>query len=1247
MSTGVDISISKPAIPTIKDTLIVLDKALPKIYESKTVDATIYKSTGEVIFSLKNVEAPVQWNQVSINIAAEKYFAKGENPETSVYTMVNRVASEIGSSAVLNKYIETDTQELFVDVLSRLLLGQYYCFNSPVWFNVGVHKNPRISACFILGIEDNMQSILENAKTEGMIYKYGSGSGVNYSPLRGRKERLSHGGVSSGVMSFVDIGDAVAGSIKSGGRTRRAAKMVILDVDHPDIEEFVSSKIKEEKKAKVLIDAGYSSEFDDEHGAYATIRFQNANHSVRVTDDFMNAVDKGSQWALIGRVPSTEPKMVEAKDLFHDIAAAAWSCGDPGLQFDTTINRFNTLWATARINGSNPCVVGRTLIATGDGYKRIDSLVGRTLTVLGGDGHFHRVDKVFKTGTKRVFRLTTRAGYSLDLTEDHPVFTTNRGDIPAALLNKDDFIQLGIPFFGSDERLGENLSYVAGLALGDGCICNDNLTLTMHPVEEEQILKEVASILNVEKKPYTDTSPQSHYKDSTLRLGTSTTGRVTCGVKKLLKHLSEYVILDGGSENKLLTNQGLLLNKKCLSALLRGLFTADGTVANYDNKSQYVSLDLCSYGLLQQVQLLLLQYGIKSKLYQNRRALPLSGPMGAMLPDGKGGQKWYPVQQMHSLRISRSSRILFEQEIGFDSKSPKALALHLLNENKNTYKDFLVDPVASVELVSTEDVYDLTEPATSHFVANGIVVHNCSEFMSIDNSSCNLASINLMKFRTHDGFDYNLFNAVCFLGTVALDILICDASYPTPLIAQNVQKYRQVGLGYANLGAFVMSRGLPYDSDEARHLAAGITACMTASSWLASVEMARVLGPFDEFEKNKDGMESVLAAHLTQAANRSLTDCLKSPGYHVAHSLFLQVFDGMKQCGIRNSYLTNLAPTGTIGLLLGCDTTGIEPELALVKYKKLVGGGFEKFVNQTIPIALEELGFNKSAVTSACAYILEHGTIAGWGESFIDRGEFHKVFATSIDPKNIIHWSGHIKMMVAVQPFLSGAISKTVNMPADATIEDVELAYKMAWRSGLKSIAIYRDGCKGSQPLNLSDNTGGSSATKIMTPQVGRTKLPTDRPSTTHKFAIGGHEGYITVGMYEDGRPGEVFITVSKEGSFVGGLLDSFATMISIALQYGAPIRLIVDKLKGHSYEPQGITDNPSIRFAKSLSDYIGRFLELRFMNQKGDTKKEGDESMGTILSMHTPPCPECGGLTAQSGSCHVCQSCGTTTGCS
>jgi len=876
MSTGVNIPFSESS-KTIADVLAFLDVKLGAVPPPKTVSAVITNSSGKEIFRLDNVEAPESWSQLSINIVAEKFFRKGTTPETSVYKMCMRISGYIAEKALSNGYIDEQSVGLFDSVLYRLLLKQMFSFNSPVWFNVGVHDNPRISACFILGIKDTMESILNTAMVEGMIYKYGSGSGINFSPLRGKNEGLSRGGVSSGVLSFMDIGDAVAGSIKSGGTTRRAAKMACLDVDHPDIEDFINCKLIEEQKAKALIDAGYSDDFRDDNGAYASIKFQNANNSVRVSNEFMDAVRNDSQWALIGRVPSTKPRIVQAKDLFDSIAEAAWKCGDPGLQFDTTVNSWNTLKTDGKINGSNPC----------------------------------------------------------------------------------------------------------------------------------------------------------------------------------------------------------------------------------------------------------------------------------------------------------------------------------------------------------------------------------SEYMSLDNTSCNLASVNLMKFNSENGFDYNLLCYTSYIVTVALDVLICDASYPTEEIAANVKNYRQVGLGFANLGALLMNSGMAYDSQEGREFAAAITGCMTASSWLASMIMAAKVGPFPAFDRNRDHVSKVIGYHATEAGNLSIKT--NAPIFGAIREMFITVFEAVNNSiGVRNSYVTNIAPTGTIGLAMGCDTTGIEPELSLVKYKKLVGGGMEKIVNQSVPHALHVLGYSNDEIKQIIASFEASGDLEV-------KPEHKKIFATSLDEANPIHWSGHIKMMAAVQPFLSGSISKTVNLPNTSTVEDVKQAYIMAHESGLKCIAIYRDGCKNSQPLSTKADTKPSVAA-APEPQlmVSRKKLPTDRPSITHKFTIGGHEGYITVGMYEDGTPGELFLNVSKEGSFVSGLLDSFATMVSIALQHGTPIDLIVEKLKGHSYEPQGITQNAEIRFAKSLSDYIGRFLELKFITSKQSVVKAIEHKEDSSrpyadakISMSTPPCPQCGGLTAQSGSCHVCQSCGTTTGCS
>lgn len=856
-----------------------LDKNIKRCAATKTVDAMLKDADGKIIFEKKNVEAPQDWSQLSINIAAEKYFIKtGPNAERSINEMCHRVAREIGHSGLDHNYFSGDQLGQFVDILVSLLENQYFCFNSPVWFNVGVYEKPwRISACFILGIEDNMESILDTCKTEGMIYKLGSGSGINYSKLRGKGESLSKGGVSSGVMSFVKMHDGVAGSIKSGGSNRRAAKMIVLNIDHPDIEEFIESKTIEEGKAQALIAAGYDSDFRAENGAYATVGFQNANHSARVTDEFMEAVSNDKDWDLKSRITAEvhgveynkTVKTVRAKELFHKIADAAWRSGDPGLQFDDITNQYNTLESEGRINGSNPC----------------------------------------------------------------------------------------------------------------------------------------------------------------------------------------------------------------------------------------------------------------------------------------------------------------------------------------------------------------------------------SEFCQVDYTSCNLASINLLKFYKDGRFDFDLFEAVVRMVTLALDILICDASYPTEQITRNSKAYRQIGLGYANLGALLAVMGIPYNSKEGRELAEVITAIMNGAAYAESADIASKVGAFEAYKRNQDSIISVVIMHLGAADSRAVIT--KNAGFDRARDLYKYAVNKP----LRNSYVTNLAPTGTIGLVMGCDTTGIEPELALVKYKKMIGGGVAKLVSSSTERALYNLGYKAIEVDDIIAHIEDEGTLFNCPHI---KEEHKKIFDTSFGDargEGIIPWKAHIDMMAAVQPFLSGAISKTVNMPASSTVEDIEKAYIYAWESGLKCIAIYRDGCKGSQPVTTKKDD--KKQEPITT--LERKRLPDCRPSLTHKFSIAGHEGYLTVGLYEDGKPGEIFVTISKEGTFVSGLLDAWATMVSIALQFGAPLELLVDKLKGHTYDPQGVTANPDIRIAKSITDYIARFLALKFLG-KSDTIDDQDHSIevqAEVSEHWGNPCPLCSGVMYQAGTCEVCSQCGNTSGCS
>jgi ribonucleoside-diphosphate reductase alpha chain len=957
--------------------------------------ASIQNEKGQVIFEQRNVEVPRDWSQTATNIVASKYFhGKLGTPEreSSMRQLISRVADTIAQWGVEGSYFRTEEDaENFHDELVHLLVRQKASFNSPVWFNCGLwhkyHRNspasawywdpatggveketeayrhPQCSACFINSVQDNLDSILTLAKTEGMLFKWGSGTGTNLSPLRSSVEPLSGGGVASGPLSFMKGYDAFAGVIKSGGKTRRAAKMVILNVDHPDIVEFIECKAKEERKAWALVASGYDSAIDGE--AYSSIFFQNANNSVRVTGEFMKAVVEDKDWTT-HKVFAGEPASTyRARDLMRKIAEAAWQCGDPGMQFHGTINKWHTSKATAPINASNPC----------------------------------------------------------------------------------------------------------------------------------------------------------------------------------------------------------------------------------------------------------------------------------------------------------------------------------------------------------------------------------SEYMFLDDSACNLASLNLMKFVTlHGEFDVEAFRHAVEVMITAQEIIVDNASYPTEKIAVNSHDFRPLGLGYANLGALLMANGLPYDSEAGRDFSAALTALMHGEAYLQSSRLAAELGPCAGYPLNRDPFLGVITMHrqalgkinphnvpegLWESAKKTWDDCLAS---------------GMKY-GYRNAQVTVLAPTGTIGFMMDCDTTGIEPDLALVKYKKLVGGGLIKIVNNVVPTALLKLGYTHEQAADIVGYIDQHGTIEGAPAL---KPEHLPVFDCSLKPANgkrSIHYMGHVRMMAAVQPFLSGAISKTVNMPEEATAEDIADVYLEGWRLGLKSIAIYRDGSKRVQPLNTSDAkpkeqesgfgpspaeglrpAGGSQDSGSASPtptlqqssidnrqssipgppppasaaappprEAYRRKLPDERDAVTHKFSVGAHEGYLTVGLYENGQPGEIFITMAKEGSTVSGLMDSFATAVSLALQYGVPLKVLCDKFSHTRFEPSGWTQHPEIRYAKSVMDYIFRWLAWKFLPRDAQPRedaslqslngKEAEKATelasqftqatatgpqvafdfvptqsglaGVAESDDAPSCADCGAIMVRNGACYKCLNCGSTSGCS
>ncbi len=859
-------------------------------WESRS--AVITNEKGDVLFQQEGVEVPRGWSQSATNIVVSKYFhgqVGTPQRERSVRQLVERVVRTMTEWGIQGGYFASDADALnFRDELAFLLLNQYVSFNSPVWFNCGIEAKPQCSACFINSVDDTMESILDLAKTEGRLFKWGSGTGTNLSPLRSSRARLSGGGIASGPVSFMKGFDAFAGVIKSGGKTRRAAKMVILNIDHPDIVEFIECKAKEEKKAWTLIDAGYDGAVDGE--AYGSIFFQNANNSVRVTDEFMKAVEQDAQWQTRERGTDDVVQTYRARDLMRKIAESAHICGDPGMQFDTTINRWHTCKGTARINASNPC----------------------------------------------------------------------------------------------------------------------------------------------------------------------------------------------------------------------------------------------------------------------------------------------------------------------------------------------------------------------------------SEYMFLDDSACNLASFNLMKFvDANGGFDVASFRRAVDVVISAQEFIVDNASYPTEKIAVNSQQYRPLGMGYANLGALLMFNGLAYDSDEGRDFAAAITAVMTGEAYLQSARIAAKLGPFPGYARNRDSFIEVMRMHRNAVQKIDPSRVSKDLLQAAQECWDLAVLEGTVH-GYRNAQATVLAPTGTIGFMMDCDTTGVEPDLALVKFKKLVGGGMMKIVNNTVPAALRKLGYSDAQVQSITKYIDENGAVEGAPEI---KAEHLPVFDCAFKAQRgtrSIHYMGHIKMMSAVQPFISGAISKTVNVPEAATIEEIMEAYMQAWKLGVKAIAIYRDNSKRTQPLNVVK------AAKPAQPEYRpvRHKLPSERRAITHKFSIGGHEGYITVGMYDDGQPGEIFLVMAKEGSAISGLMDSFATAVSLTLQYGVPIKVLIDKFSHVRFEPSGHTGNPEIPFAKSIVDYIFRWLASKFLSRDeqfqtgvhvlepaAPGKTDAAAPLNDLKSMYAlddaPTCASCGSIMVRNGSCYKCMNCGDTSGCS
>ena len=1407
-------------------------------FEPRT--SRIVNPDGKVVFELKDAAIPAGWSQVATDIIAQKYFRKAGVPDKTVRVPEEGVPewlwrSEPASDASFRG--ETDAREVFhrlagcwtywgfkhgyfdsefearayYDEMCAMLALQIGAANSPQWFNTGLHwaygisgpaqghsyvdpktgelkestsayERPSPHACFIQGVEDDLVNeggIMDLWVREARIFKYGSGTGSNFSKVRGEGERLSGGGTSSGLMSFLKVGDRAAGAIKSGGTTRRAAKMVVLDLDHPDVEEFISWKVKEEQKVSDLVVGSitcekhlnaimqaahdpkipeaarldptlnpslkaairaalatgmpqanvqyaldfakqgykeltietYDTNWDSK--AYGTVSGQNSNNSVRIPNEFFARLDAGHTWDLVRRTDGRIHKTVPAADLWEKIGLAAWQCADPGVQYDTTINEWHTCPTDGRINASNPCVTGESLIATADGLRRIDELVGSAAFVIGSDRKPHFVSRIFPTGTKPVYRLRTRSGFELRVTADHKVLTEERGDVAVKDLIVGERVHLAGSGFGG-RKINLELAKAIGLAVGDGCVFDNKdrgrqLVYTMHS-QEAPILDEVAGYFNGVKSAEDATRNRSSRPVSVRT--SKNCARVDCAAPAVVAAVEEFAVLDEGSIGKRFKPSIYSLDAESLSAVLCGLFTADGSV-NSQGATAGVVLDSISIELLQQTQLLLLSFGIKARLYKDRKKA------GTQTFDGT---RSYQTRPYHSLIITKTSRHLFEEIIGFDRKSPKSDQLLLMNETVGTYSDRLSDEVVFVRYDGEDAVYDLTEPDTSHFVANGVVVHNCSEYLFLDDTACNLSSLNLVKFLDEGGhFDAKRFAEACRIWTFTLEISVLMAQFPSKTVAQKSYDFRTLGLGYANLGTLLMRLGLPYDSDEGFGWAAAISALMTGAAYKTSAEMAREIGPFPAYDRNAEHMGRVLRNHrraayaarddeyeeLTVVPTTHQPTLFTQETWALARSTWDNALAIGEVAGYRNAQVTCIAPTGTIGLVMDCDTTGIEPDFALVKFKKLAGGGYFKIVNQSVEPALRRLGYNNEQIGAIETFAKGTNTLEGTphvnratlkAKGFDDEalakiesqlaGAFEIGFAFNqhvlgeefcreklgMTTEQLADWNhsilrdtlgftqsqieeasdvicgrmtlegapflkdehlpvfdcatpcgkhgarfirplAHVDMMAAAQPFVSGAISKTINLPQTATIADVKEAYRYSWEKMVKAVALYRDGSKLSQPLAASYDVGDEDgldepqtayespvqiAERVVYRYIAkRRRMPDRRGGYTQKAIVGGHKVYLRTGEYDDKTLGEIFIDMHKEGAAFRSLMNNFAIAVSLGLQHGVPLEEYVDAFTFTRFEPNGpVVGHQNIKMATSILDYIFRELAVSYLGR-------------------------------------------------
>jgi len=1159
----------------------------------------IKDKNGNVIFN-KDVSFPDYFREQDIKIVSSKYFKKHE---TDLRQMINRVSDTIADWGITDGYFQTQGEaEEFRYNLKYYQIHQYFAFNSPVYFNVGIDEKPQASACFILSVEDDMDSITSLAKNEAVIFKKGSGTGTNLSNIRGSNELVGDQGKASGPVSFLKAHDCQASVIKSGGALRRSAKLACLDMDHPDIEKFINCKDKEELKMMILKEAGIQP--DEGYDLSDEVFLQSTNISVRINDDFIKAVKSNGEWSTLNRVDGSIAETYKAKELLEKIAKHAWTTGDPGVQFHDNINKMNPVISDGEIVASNPCQPDFATVLTPYGIKQFkDISVGDK--IWSGE-NWTTITRKISTGVKPVYKYSTSQGRFIG-TKNHNIF--NDGEKIEVDLSEAIDICIGEQVYHNKI---DSMDVMNGLLIGDGSIhkANNNLIhLTIGENDCDYFTSEVSHLIG-----------SQYGGNSSLAYKVTTTLPSYHFVHTYDREIPEEYRF-GSTDKKL--------------GFLRGLYSANGSVIKTGSTTR-ITLKQTNYEMIQQVQEMLSSVGIQSYITKNNEKIVIFG-----------NGKTYECKKSYDLNIT-SDRKVFYYQIGFIQKYKMDALLYGLNVKGTCKKKSCIH---SKEYIGDFEVFSITVEDEKHrYWSGGVLTANCSEFMFLNDSSCNLASTNLKKFFIGNKFDYSLYAKVVSTAILAQEIIVDRAYYPIDAIEKNTHKYRPLGLGYSNLGAVIMTQGYAYDSDEARDLASLITAFHQGASYLESKRIANVKGvPKWWTTKNKRSMYNVLNKHYDSLLNvhdaKNLWGDIKASAVQIWQTLLSD------DNPVRNAQVSVLAPTGTISFLMGCDTTGIEPEFSLVKYKTLSGsdGAVIKTVNATVRETLINLNYDTIEIDSIINDITSGVAIENC--KFIKPNHI-SIFDTAVSPqggKRSIHYMGHIKMMAAIQPFISGAISKTCNVPNDATVEDIYNIYLKSWDLGLKSVAIYRDGSKTLQVL--STNEKGNESKSGETQQGFRKKMPTNRTAEIHSFTINHNvSGYLIPGMYDDGNLGEFFVKIAKDGSTLTGLVDALATITSIALQYGVPLKALVEKMMHRRFEPSGFTDNPKIRTCTSLVDYMFKYFAFKFCNDKeleelglitAVEKPKDSNGLGKAYNISASPCPKCGALMRRLGSCELCGECG------